>query len=83
MMVCVNKETRFNLRVTEEFREEIKALADYYGLTESGMAHSLLVRAVRVERDKIASETGTKPQGRRVFDIDVGNQKPTKKTKTG
>ena len=50
MMYEVAKDTRLNLRITPQFRNDLQALADYRGLTLSSLTHSLLVRAVRQEK---------------------------------
>lgn len=49
-MVLVAKTTSINLRITPQFRNELQALADYRGLSLSSLAHSLLVKAVRMEK---------------------------------
>lgn len=51
MMFVMTKETRLNLRITDEFRKDIETLAAYHGLTMSSYAHSLLVRAIRREKE--------------------------------
>ena len=50
-MFLVSKSTSINLRITPQFRAEMEILADYYGLTLSSYAHSLLVRDIRKERE--------------------------------
>lgn len=50
-MLVMTKETRLNLRITDEFRKDIETLAAYHGLTMSSYAHSLLVRAIRREKE--------------------------------
>lgn len=50
-MFTMTKETRLNLRISEAFRADIEALAEYHGLSMSSYAHSLLVKAVRRERE--------------------------------
>lgn len=50
-MFVMTKETRLNLRITDEFRKDIETLAAYHGLTMSSYAHSLLVRAIRREKE--------------------------------
>lgn len=50
-MGLMAKTTSINLRISPEFREEIEALAEYHGLSMSSYAHSLLVRAVRREKE--------------------------------
>lgn len=50
MMVLVAKSTSINLRITPQFRNELQALADYRGLSLSSLAHSLLVKALRQEK---------------------------------
>jgi hypothetical protein len=49
-MFPVPKSTSINLRITQEFRDDLQKLADYRGLTLSSLAHSLLVKSVRWER---------------------------------
>src|SRR5690348_17022573 len=53
MMVFVPKTTSINLRITPDFRAEIEALAAYHGLTMSSYAHSVLVKAIRRERQEL------------------------------
>ena len=53
MMYQMTKETRLNLRITDEFRSDIELLADYHGLSMSSYAHSLLVKAVRREKAEL------------------------------
>lgn len=48
----MTKATSINLRITREFRAELEALAEYHGLTLSSYAHSLLVKAVRREKEE-------------------------------
>ncbi len=50
-MYQMTKETRLNLRITDDFRRDIETLAKYHGLTLSSYAHSLLVRAIRREKE--------------------------------
>jgi antitoxin component of RelBE/YafQ-DinJ toxin-antitoxin module len=50
MIIAVAKSTSINLRITPSFRNELQALADYRGLTLSSLAHSLLVKAIRQEK---------------------------------
>lgn len=49
MFYTMPKETRLNLRISGDFRQQIETLAAYHGLSLSGLAHSLLVKAVRRE----------------------------------
>lgn len=51
-MFTMTKETRLNLRISEAFRSDIETLAEYHGLSMSSFAHSLLVKAVRREREE-------------------------------
>lgn len=51
MILLMPKTTSINLRISPDFRDEIERLADYHGLTMSSYAHSLLVKAVRRERE--------------------------------
>lgn len=50
MIVGMAKSTSINLRITQEFRKEMQQLADYRGLSLSSLAHSLLVKQMRLER---------------------------------
>ena len=50
-MFTMNKETRLNLRITEELRGDIETLAAYHGLAMSSYAHSLLVKSVRQAKE--------------------------------
>lgn len=52
MNLTMAKTTSINLRISREFRDEIETLAAYHGLTMSSYAHSLLVRAIRREREQ-------------------------------
>lgn len=52
-MFQMAKSTSLNLRITPEFRAELEALAEYHGLTLSSYSHSLLVKAVRREREEL------------------------------
>lgn len=54
MMFTMTKETRLNLRITEELREDIETLAEYHGLAMSSYAHSLLVKSVRMAKQEYA-----------------------------
>jgi hypothetical protein len=51
MMYAMPKETRLNLRISDEFRRDIESLAAYHGLTLSSYAHSLLVKQIRREKE--------------------------------
>lgn len=50
-MYLVAKSTSINLRITQEFRNELQILADYRGLSLSSLAHSILVKGLRKERE--------------------------------
>jgi hypothetical protein len=50
MILTVAKSTSINLRITPSFRNDLQTLADYRGLSLSSLAHSLLVKAMRQER---------------------------------
>lgn len=52
-MFEVSKSTSINLRITPEFRAQMEILAAYYGLSLSSFAHSILVREVRKERERL------------------------------
>lgn len=58
------KTTSLNIRISPEFRSRIERLAEFHGLTMSSYAHSLLVKAVRVESEAlgISEESETRPQ---------------------
>ncbi|HKX84588.1 MAG TPA: hypothetical protein VJL58_10250 [Pyrinomonadaceae bacterium] len=47
----MSKTTSINLRISPEFRDEIEQLAAFHGLSMSSYVHSLLVKAVRRERE--------------------------------
>lgn len=49
-MCVVPKSTSLNLRITQEFRDDLQKLADYRGLTLSSLAHSILVKGLRSEK---------------------------------
>ena len=51
MIIQMAKGTRLNLRISEAFRDDIERLAEYHGLSLSSYAHSLLVKAIRRERE--------------------------------
>jgi hypothetical protein len=53
MILLVNKDTRLNLRITPAFRAKLELLAEYHGLKLSSYVHSLLVKAVRKEREDL------------------------------
>lgn len=59
MITQMAKGTRLNLRISEGFRDDIERLADYHGLSLSSYAHSLLVKAVRREREATPEVFGT------------------------
>lgn len=50
-MFVMAKTTSINLRISPEFRHEIEILAEYHGLTMSSFAHSVLVKAIRAEKN--------------------------------
>lgn len=50
------KSTSLNLRISPEFRAEIETLAAFHGLSMSSYAHSLLVKAVRREKEEAPPE---------------------------
>lgn len=52
MIAVMTKETRLNLRITDDFRRQIETLAEYHGLSLSSYAHSLLVKGIRRERSE-------------------------------
>lgn len=49
----VSKETRLNIRVKPAFKEDLKMIADYYGLTVSSYVHSALVKMLREEKERV------------------------------
>jgi len=53
------KTTSINLRISPEFRADIERLADHHGLTMSSYAHSLLVKAVRNEKERYPEVFGS------------------------
>lgn len=52
-MLWMAKTTSINLRISPEFRAQIEQLADYHGLSMSSYAHSMLVKAIRQEMQRL------------------------------
>lgn len=86
-MFSMVKDTRLNLRITPQFRNELQVLADYRGLTLSSLAHSLLVKAMRRERleepeafiESERSANALKPTpNRKLPNLGKVNEAPTK-----
>ncbi len=65
----MTKTTSINLRISPEFREEIEMLAEYHGLTMSSYAHSLLVKAVRREREATPEAFAVKRSGVKTAEV--------------
>ena len=65
MMFTMNKETRLNLRITEELRGDIETLAAYHGLAMSSYAHSLLVKSIRQAKEEHPEAFGITEQPQR------------------
>jgi hypothetical protein len=76
-MYLVNKGTRLNLRITEAFRADLEALAEYHGLSLSSYAHSLLVKAVRRELQEtpIKNFNHVEPTGSKQVPFEPGRKK--------
>lgn len=64
-MFTMNKETRLNLRITEELRGDIETLAAYHGLAMSSYAHSLLVKSIRQAKEEYPEAFGITEQPQR------------------
>ena len=64
-MFTMNKETRLNLRITEELRGDIETLAAYHGLAMSSYAHSLLVKSIRQAKEEHPEAFGITEQPQR------------------
>lgn len=82
MLGLMAKSTSINLRISPDFRRELEALANYRGLTLSGVAHSLLVRAVRQEKERepeaFTVHSDVKPNNKVVGTITPGKKAQTK-----
>lgn len=80
MMFFVPKQTRLNLRITEEFRRQIEELAEYHGLSLSSYAHSLLVKAVRRDTSEIGiiERSPRKRKGMLTTEIQLGTGRKRK-----
>ncbi len=50
--MCVNKETRLNIRITPEFKADLEMVAKYHGLTMTSYVHSVLVKKIREEKER-------------------------------
>jgi hypothetical protein len=83
-MCLMPKETRLNLRISDEFRDELEHLAAYHGLKLSSYAHSLLIKAVRREKEATPEAFGRNGSGEtsvtkvktKTVDIKKGDAKP-------
>lgn len=53
MYTVEKREPRLNIRIKLELEADLERLADYYGLTKSSYAHSIIVRAVRKEKEAL------------------------------
>lgn len=58
------KDERIYIRVSEDIRDEFDAVAEYRGLTRSGLLHSLIVRTIH-ETKKEAPEIFDQPRIKR------------------
>lgn len=61
-MWMMAKTTSINLRISPEFRRDVEALAAYHGLTMSSYVHSVLVKAIRAEKER-EPHAFSKPKG--------------------
>ena len=49
----MNKVNKLNIRISDELKAGLEAVAEYRGLTVSSYVHSLLVRTVREEKQNM------------------------------
>lgn len=70
----MRKDTRLNLRITPDFKQQIERLAEYHGLTMSSYVHSLLVKAVRRESEE-TPDVFERRRGIKAATITVGTSK--------
>ncbi len=77
----MNKETRLNLRITEELRGDIETLAAYHGLAMSSYAHSLLVKSIRQAKEEHPEAFGITEQPQRHLAPVVATITPATPTK--
>lgn len=52
MYVIVSKETRLNIRISPLFKDDLQRVADFHGLTVSSYVHSVLVKQIRLEKER-------------------------------
>jgi len=52
MNIPVSKETRLNIRVKPSFKDDLQSVAEFHGLTVSSYVHSVLVKAIRAEKER-------------------------------
>lgn len=53
MYTVKSLDSRLTLRIKPEVKADLEKLADWYGLTMSSYVHSLIVRAVRKEKEAL------------------------------
>ncbi len=53
LIVPKTKETRLNLRIKPELKADLERVAEWHGLTLSSYAHSILVKAVRRDKESL------------------------------
>lgn len=52
MTVSKAKDTYIQVRIHEDLKDDVQTTANARGLTMSGLIHSLLVQAIRTEKDQ-------------------------------
>lgn len=50
--VMVLKDSRLDLRIREDVKKDLKVMAELHGLSMTGFINSLIVRAIREEKDR-------------------------------
>lgn len=64
MNIFVSKENRLNIRVKPDFKEDLKKIASYHGLTVSSYVHSVLVKTIRLEKEAQPDAFRDMPRGK-------------------
>lgn len=52
MLFIMSKETRINVRTTDEIKQSLEITAKLRGLTVSALVNSLVVKAIREEKER-------------------------------
>lgn len=56
MNIVVSKENRLNIRVKPDFKDDLRKIATYHGLTVSSYVHSVLVKTIRQEKENLPAD---------------------------